>query len=117
MTLPKFHYDNRRFAGVTNSETGEVGSDTIFHYHQQDDIVWATYAGGSIRFGTLVATVDADGCLDMRYQHVNQQGELCTGKCRSTPEALPDGRYRLHESWQWTSGDGSAGSSIVEELK
>ncbi len=117
MTPPKFHYDNRRFAGVSNSETGEVSSDTIFHYHQQDDIVWATYTGGSIRFGTLVATVDADGCLDMRYQHVNQQGELCTGKCRSTPEVLPDGRYRLHESWQWTSGDGSSGSSIVEELK
>ena len=114
--MPNFNYDNRRFAGVSNSETGEVSSDTIFHYYQQVDIVWATYAGGSIRFGTLVANMDANGCLDMRYQHVNEQGELCTGKCVSTPEVLPDGRYRLHESWQWTSGDCSAGNSIVEEL-
>ncbi|MGH9802814.1 MAG: n-acetylglutamate synthase [Blastocatellia bacterium] len=114
--MTKINYDNRRFAGVSNSETGEVSSETIFHYHQQADIVRATYSGGSIRFGTLVAKVDADGSLDMRYQHVNQQGELCTGKCRSTPEVLPDGRCRLHESWQWTSGDFSAGNSVVEEL-
>jgi len=114
--MAEFNYNNRRFAGVSNSETGEVSSETVFHYHQQDDIVWARYEGGSIRFGTLVAVVDATGCLDMRYQHVNEAGELCTGKCFSTPEVLPDGRYRLHESWQWTSGDLSTGSSIVEEL-
>jgi len=114
--MPAFNYDDRRFAGVSNSETGEVSSDTIFHYHQQGDIVWATYAGGSVRFGTLVAVMDGDGHLEMRYQHVNQAGELCTGRCHSTPEVLPDGRYRLHESWRWTSGDLSAGQSIVEEL-
>ena len=118
---PAFNYDNRHFAGVANSETGEVSAATIFHYHQQGNIVWATYAGGSIRFGMLVAkmvaTMNDDGCLEMRYQHVNQEGKLCTGRCFSTPEVLPDGRYRLHESWQWTSGDLSTGSSIVEELK
>jgi hypothetical protein len=114
--MADFNYNNRYFAGVSNSETGEVSSETIFHYRQQDNIVWATYEGGSIRFGTLVATMNADGCLDMRYQHVSQDNELCTGKCFSTPEILPDGRYRLHESWQWTSGDLSAGNSIVEEL-
>jgi hypothetical protein len=46
---------------------------------------------------------------------VNIQGELMTGICRSTPEILPDGRIRLHESWQWTSGDESRGFSVVEE--
>ncbi len=114
--MPQFDYNNRRFAGISNSETGEVSSETIFQYRQQGDIVWATYSGGSICFGTLVAKVDSGGCLDMRYQHINQQGELCTGKCTSTPEVLSDGRYRLHESWQWTSGDCSKGNSIVEEL-
>jgi hypothetical protein len=39
-----------------------------------------------------------------------------TGICRSTPEILPDGRIRLHEKWQWTSGDRSSGESIVEEI-
>jgi len=39
-----------------------------------------------------------------------------TGVCRSRLEILADGRYRLHEDWQWTSGDLSSGSSIVEEI-
>jgi hypothetical protein len=53
----------------------------------------------------------------MRYHPVNDAGELMTGRCRSTPELLPDGRLRLHERWQWTSGDGSEGESVVEEVR
>ena len=114
--LPAINYDGRKFRSVANSPNGEVDAQTVFHYHQRDHIVWATYQGGSIQWGTLIATVDDAGCLDMRYQHVNASGELMTGKCASTPEALPDGRLRLHEKWQWTSGDQSSGQSIVEEI-
>ena len=111
----KINYHDRYFVPVSNTATGEVGAGTVFHYRQQGNIVWATYEGGSILFGTLLAKVDAAGCLDMRYQHVNQAGELMTGLCRSTPEVLADGRLRLRESWQWTSGDYTSGESIIEE--
>jgi hypothetical protein len=110
------NYEGRTFASISNSGTGEVNSETRFTYHQQDDIVWATYEGGQIRFGTLIAAAAPDGCLDMRYSHVNTAGELATGTCHSTPELLPDGRLRLHEEWQWTSGDLSTGRSVIEEL-
>jgi hypothetical protein len=109
-------YDGRRFRSVENSETGEVGPETVFGYRQDGDVVSATYEGGDVRFGTLVATADNEGNLDARYGHVNVSGELMTGECRSTPEVLPDGRLRLHEEWRWTSGDGSSGRSIVEEI-
>ncbi len=109
-------YDNKFFRSVTNTPNGEVSGDTVFQYHQQDRIVWATYAGGAIVRGFLIATVQDDNSLDMRYQHVNNRGELMTGRCHSTPERLPDGRLRLHERWQWTSGDQSAGTSIVDEV-
>jgi hypothetical protein len=52
----------------------------------------------------------------MRYQHLNQAGTFMSGKCFSTPEILPDGRIRLHEKWQWTSGDYSSGESVIEEI-
>jgi len=39
-----------------------------------------------------------------------------TGICKSKPEILPNGKIRLHERWQWTSGDLSLGQSIIEEL-
>ncbi|QIN85244.1 n-acetylglutamate synthase [Rubrobacter tropicus] len=109
-------YDGRRFRSVENSGTGEVGPETVFDYSQDGNVVSATYEGGDVRFGTLVATVDEDGNLDARYGHVNASGELMTGECRSTPEVLADGRIRLHEEWRWTSGDGSSGRSVVEEI-
>ena len=115
--MSRIDYDGRRFRSLNNSETGEVDAETCFEYHQRGDVVWAIYEGGAIRFGTLIATVDPGGILDMRYHHVNAAGELMTGRCRSIPELLPDGRLRLHERWQWTSGDGSAGESVVEEVR
>lgn len=115
--MPEINYDNRKFASVRNSATGEVSGETVFHYHQKDDLVWAEYAGGAIVFGNLIARVDEAGNLEMRYQHLNDKGELMTGKCFSVPEILTDGRIRLHEKWQWTSGDFSSGESIVEEIK
>lgn len=110
------HYDGRRFQSVANTPNGEVSGATTFDYRQRGDVVWATYEGGGIALGTLVATVGADGGLDMRYSHVNDAGELRTGVCHSTPEVLADGRLRLHERWRWTGGDESEGTSIIEEV-
>lgn len=112
----RIDYDRRRFTSVANSANGEVSGATTFDYRQRGDIVWATYEGGGIAFGTLVATVVEDGALDMRYSHVNDAGDLRTGICRTTPELLPDGRLRLHEHWRWTSGDRSEGTSTLEEV-
>ena len=114
--MNRINYDNRFFASVQNSASGEVSSETVFHYHQRGDLVWAEYKGGEIVFGSLIAKADDAGNLEMRYQHLNKQGELMTGKCFSTPEVLPDGRIRLHEKWQWTCGDFSSGESVVEEI-
>ena len=111
-----FNYHNKIFKSVTTTENGEVDAATTFYYQQNDNIVTATYKGGSIKEGHLVAVVGEAGVLNMRYHHVNTNGELMTGKCQSTPELLANGKIRLHEKWQWTSGDCSEGVSIVEEM-
>ena len=115
--MNKINYDDKKFTSIENSETGEVSGETVFHYHQKDDLVWAEYFGGEIVFGNLIAKVLENDCLEMRYQHLNKNGEFMTGKCFSTPEMLEDGRIRVYENWQWTSGDLSAGKSIMEELE
>lgn len=114
--MTRINYDNRQFRSVESSGTGEVGGNTIFHYHQAEATVWAEYSGGEIVRGHLIALCDDDGNLDMSYHHVNRRGEMMTGRCRSTPEILTGGRLRLHEKWQWTSGDLSSGEAVVEEL-
>lgn len=115
--MNKIDYDNRKFVSVNNSASGEVSAETVFYYRQKNDLVWAEYQGGEIVFGSLIAKTDNQGNLEMRYQHLNTKGELMTGKCSSSPEILSDGRIRLYEKWQWTSGDLSSGESVIEEVK
>ena len=110
------NYDGRQFRALSNTPNGDTSEATIFKYRHAGDIVWATYSGGTVKFGTLVASVGADGSLDMRYQHLDEGGTFKTGKCRSRLEVLADGRYRLHEEWQWTSPETSSGRSVIEEV-
>ena len=109
-------YAERTFRSVANSEGGEVNGETKFHYHQVGNVVWATYAGGAVLFGTLLAKVDEVGHLDMRYQHISIDGAFKSGLCHSRPERLPDGRLRLHEQWQWIDGAMGQGVSTIEEI-
>ena len=111
-----FHYGGRRFRVLSNSANGDAQASTEFEYHQSGNLVWATYQGGDVACGTLIAIVGEGGVLDMRYQHVNRAGEFRSGKCRSVPEGLSGGRLRLHESWQWTDGDQTSGTSVIEEI-
>lgn len=110
------NYHNKKFRPLSNSENGETSIDTIFHYRQEGNIITSQYHGGKIVRGHLLGLVDENGCIDMRYHQVNTQGELMTGICHSKPEPMANGKIRLHESWQWTSGDRSKGQSILEEI-
>ena len=110
-------YDGRRFRSLANSAGGDVDAATVFHYRQTGDIVWATYEGGAVAFGQLIAKMAEDGALEMRYHHAASDGRLMAGTCRSRLEILPDGRYRLHEEWRWTEGGEGAGRSVIEEIK
>lgn len=107
--------DSRKFAGVENSATGEVGQSTTFTYHEEDDVIWAEYSGGAVIRGYLVGTRSAEK-LHFRYAHLGTNKETSTGVCDSIIEVLGDGRVRFHESWAWESRP-ETGSSIVEELK
>lgn len=109
-------YNNKRFRAIDNSANGEVDGATFFEYHQEGRVVWGTYRGANILFGTITGLVLDNGELQFSYQHVNIYNEIMTGKCHSTPEKLSDGRLRLHEKWQWTCKEKSSGESIIEEI-
>lgn len=111
----KYNLEGKIFRSATNTANGEVGAETVFHYHQADNVIWAEYAGGSIVKGHLVANMLPSGQLDMRYHHINQQGQIMIGKCTSTPEVTGSGKLKFKEEWQWLSGDMSSGYSEVIE--
>jgi hypothetical protein len=110
------NYNNKTFRPVSNTENGETSEETIFVYKQTENILTSEYSGGKIIHGHLIGLVDADGNIDMRYHQINDKGEIMTGVCTSIPEILQNGKIRLHETWQWTSGDLSKGESVIEEV-
>ena len=107
--------DGKVFRSVSNTANGEVDGETVFHYSQSGDIVTALYSGGPVVQGQLLATMGDNGELDMRYHHLNREGQFKIGMCRSVPTRLPDGRIRFDEVWQWLSGDQTSGRSAIEE--
>lgn len=109
------NYNDKIFRPIANSENGETSNETVFIYKQKGNILTSEYLGGKIKSGHLIGLVDENGNIEMRYHQINDKGELMTGICHSKPEILENGKIRLHESWEWTSGDKSKGSSIIEE--
>ncbi|MFT4204566.1 MAG: hypothetical protein QM610_11730 [Chitinophagaceae bacterium] len=109
------NYNQKIFKPIHNTENSETSSETTFYYRQEGNILTSEYAGGKIKIGHLIGLIDDNGHIDMRYHQVNEKGELMTGFCQSKPEILENGKIRLHETWEWTSGDKSKGSSVLEE--
>ncbi len=110
------NYNNRKFKPVSSSQNSETSEETIFIYSQEKNIITSSYKGGNIKEGHLIGLVDEQGNIEMRYHQVNNKGDLMTGICFSTPEIMSNGKIRLHETWEWTSGDKSKGQSILEEI-
>ncbi len=109
------NYNNKLFRPVSNTDNGETSSETLFLYKQFGNVLTSEYSGGKIKYGHIIGLVDEAGNIEMRYHQINDKGELMTGICISKPERSPGGKIRLHENWEWTSGDKSTGQSIIEE--
>ena len=112
----KINYHRRTFTAVSNSPNGQINGDTVFQYSQQDSLLTAFYSGGMIQEGHILGKVNEDGSLYFTYHHLDLAGQLKSGYCNSMPEVLPDGRIRLHETWEWTHGGSGKGESVVEEI-
>ncbi|HEX8096116.1 hypothetical protein [Jatrophihabitans sp.] len=108
----RIDYDGRRFSPVPATSAHA----TIAHYHQQQDLLWAEFAGGEVRRGSIAGTSAPDGVLRFAYCMVLAGGELITGVCRSIPEVLADGRIRLTEHWERFGAGAASGISTLEEL-
>ena len=111
----RINYNGRHFVPKSNTENGEVDEKTIFHYFQENDILWAEYSGGDVEKGYIIGKVALNGELDFHYQHLNKDGQIRIGKCHSIPYIMENGKIELREKWQWLNGDMSCGESVVAE--
>ena len=110
------NYNNKKFKVISNSVNGEVDESMIFNYLQTGNILSCEYSGVNIIKGNLLGTVDTNGTISMAYHQINNKNQLLTGVCTSYPKILDNGKIQLHEKWQWTNGNKSTGTSVLEEI-
>ncbi|MGY0231547.1 hypothetical protein [Longispora urticae] len=107
------NYDGRRFRSAVVSPNGE---QAVAQYRQDGDLLWAEFAGGEWRRGSINGVCAADGRLTFGYTMVRLDGEVISGRCVSTPQLLEDGRIRLHEEWERFGPHADRGVSYLEEV-
>jgi len=103
------------YDGVRFREPGP-GPAPGARYHQRGDLVWAEFAGGRVRRGSLVGTCSPDGVLTLAYCMVLADGAVISGRSTSTPQRLADGRIRLTEQWERYPPHAGRGVSHLEQV-
>ena len=109
-----FSFSGVRMRVVSTSEYGEVNTETLFEFTQDDSTVSARYAGGNVRLGYLVGATSAEG-LRFRYAQVDNHGVIDGGYSTCEVGRTIDGRLQLIEHFNWDSREGS-GTNIFEEI-
>ena len=108
--------NKRIFKAISNSDSGEVSEDTLFHYYQNENIISAEYSGGQIIKGNLIGKQLNNGDFDFVYQHINFNNEIKIGKCLSKAILQNNGKIKLLEKWQWLCDNMLQGESELIEI-
>jgi hypothetical protein len=92
------------------------GDGTVARYRQDGDLVWADFAGGKVRRGTVTGRCSPDGTLRLAYTMVLVTGEVISGQTVNVPQRQPDGRLVLREEWQRFGEHATSGVYYLEEV-
>ncbi len=104
------NYDGRRFRP-------EDAPEPVVTYRQEGDLLWAEIpVGGHVRRGSLAGRCAPDGTLDFADCMVLGDGEVVSGRCRSTPVPRQGGGVRLREEWERYGPNAATGVSYLTEV-
>ena len=114
--MSKFNFHNKKFALIQNSASGHVNQETVFEYHQQDNLVTADYFGGTIRYGKIIAALKGDE-LDMLYQCLTTDNQLKAGRAVAKVSLTDTGKIKLILNWEWLTNGNQKGISEYVEIE
>ena len=106
---------DRRFVTVGNPH-GVIGADTVFHYRVDGPMISATYQGGRVHAGHVIARATGADTIETLYHSLTTDGELLSGWSRGRVGTDAAGRTTLAFEWGWLSGaEGGGESHYVEQ--
>jgi len=110
-----FPLDGKKMNVVETAGTGVVNEETLFEFTQDEKGVYAQYAGGGIKEGSLMGTICGDK-LWFDYIQRDVLGNIDSGRSICEIIYLPSGKIRLIEHFEWKSRPGIRGKNIFEEV-
>ena len=90
---------------VATASNGVVNDQTIFHFHQKNNVISAKYSGGKVINGYLAGRVDKN-ILRFKYAQKNTLGKVQGGESICQLELKNDGKIELIEQFEWNLGKG-----------
>ena len=97
------------------ASNGVVNAETYFDFHQDEDRVWAEYAGGGIERGYLVGTVRG-AAFEFRYCQMQTDGKADGGRSNCELRRNSAGHMQIVEHFEWGSRPGG-GTNVFEEVR
>ncbi|MDN3674352.1 hypothetical protein QWY99_14935 [Flavobacterium branchiarum] len=113
--MDKYNFNNKKFALIENSESGQVNSETVFEYNQNGNLVTADYFGGTIKYGKIIAELKDDE-LNMLYQCLTTDNLLKAGKAIAKISLNENGKLKLSLNWEWLTNRNEKGQSEYIEI-
>ena len=98
---------------VETSAASAISTDTVFQFRQRGATVEATYSGGRVERGYLVAQHVRDQLVG-GYVQLHTDGEIRTGKNTMRIESRPSGGLQLTEQCVWS--DGTVGRNLLRSV-
>lgn len=114
--MATFNLNQKRFHPLSNSQLGTVNSNTIFDYTEYNGIVRATYHGGTILSGHILAQWQGDSCLKMLYHCLTIDQELKAGQATARLSRTKDGLIHMDLEWEWLGDNKGTGVSHYIEI-
>lgn len=108
--MSDLNLNNKTFSLVSNTEKGEVNTETIFKFKQKSHVVTADYYGGTIQYGKIIAIKNGQQ-LDMLYQCLTQKNELKAGKAIAEISQNENNKLKLRVCWEWLDNKEEKGQS------
>lgn len=101
----------RCFRAQANTANGTIDTETEMRFTEDGEVIHATYSGGSIVSGFVLARWSGEMRMDMCYHCLTASDALQAGKAKARFDRTSDGRLAMRLDWQWLTGDRTKGES------